>query len=268
MRVWVASSIFYATTFAVCELLRFSVSRLVDNPKRLSVQLLFEFIGTVQVCVPMFDVGTIMDHYGIIGVFVEITVIELANCYFMRDAVAHPCPLVTSCYRKSKAIRRAVYVFLVELAAAYASYFLARSFWKLGVHPVHEELLHQDTCTSDLTVALTTGALIEGAATFLAKAFENFIEERYEDTRMCSVANCIFSGLLCALGIHYTGMYANPIVAWACTFNCEGVSHIGHLFVYWLSPLIGWYIAEKVFGEVDVDFGEDDIAVEQIKKTE
>lgn len=44
-------------------------------------------------------------------------------------------------------------------------------------------------------------------------------------------------------------MYANPIVAWACTFNCEGVTHIGHLVVYWLSPLIGWYFADTVFGE-------------------
>lgn len=44
-------------------------------------------------------------------------------------------------------------------------------------------------------------------------------------------------------------MYANPIVAWACTFNCTGVTHLGHLIVYWLSPLIGWFLADAVFGE-------------------
>ncbi|VDN88297.1 unnamed protein product [Brugia pahangi] len=44
-------------------------------------------------------------------------------------------------------------------------------------------------------------------------------------------------------------MYANPIVAWACTFNCTGVTHLGHLVVYWLSPLIGWFLADAVFGE-------------------
>ncbi len=50
-------------------------------------------------------------------------------------------------------------------------------------------------------------------------------------------------------GINYTGLYGNPIVAWACTFNCVGLSHIGHLSVYWLSPLIGWYLAEWCFDD-------------------
>ncbi|EGT47945.1 hypothetical protein CAEBREN_07510 [Caenorhabditis brenneri] len=264
MRIWVASLIFYGSVFAICELLRFLVVTSFDNPKRLSALLILEFIGTLQICVPMFDVGTILENYGLLGVFIEITVIELANCYFQRDAVAHPCPLVTNCYRKSKAIRRGIYVFFVQLAAAYLSYFVARLFWSFGVHPVHLELLDQDSCTSDLTVAITTGCIIEGAATFLAKWFEKFVDERYDgDTKLCSVANCVFSGLLCAVGINYTGMYANPIVAWACTFNCLGVSHAGHLFVYWLSPLIAWYFAEIVFGAEDVI--EEEEAVEPAK---
>ncbi|CAB3410837.1 unnamed protein product [Caenorhabditis bovis] len=238
-----------------------------DNPKRLSALLILEFIGTLQICVPMFDVGTILDNYGLFGVFIEITVIELANCYFQRDAVAHPCPLVTNCYRKSKAIRRGIYVFLTQLAAAYLSYFIARCFWRLGIHPIHEELLNQSTCTSDLTVAITTGCIIEGAATFVARAFEKFVDQKYEgDTIICSIANCAFSGLLCAIGINYTGMYANPIVAWACTFNCLGVSHVGHLLVYWLSPLIAWYFGELVYGSEDVL--DDDEDVVETKKDE
>ncbi|PAV65371.1 hypothetical protein WR25_19300 [Diploscapter pachys] len=132
-----------------------------------------------------------MDNYGLWGVFIEITVIELANCYFMRDSVANPCPIVV----------------------------------------------------------LTVGCLIEGLATFVGKAFEHYSSQYTDNEVYCSIANCVFSGFICALGILYTGMYANPIVAWACTFNCEGVSHIGHLVVYWLSPLIGWYLAEMVFGE-------------------
>ncbi|PAV85050.1 hypothetical protein WR25_04491 [Diploscapter pachys] len=190
-----------------------------------------------------------MDNYGLWGVFIEITVIELANCYFMRNSVANPCPIVTCCYRKSKAVRRAVYVFLAQLSAAYLSYYFARSFWKLGLHPLHSELLEENECSTDLTVALTVGCLIEGLATFVGKAFEHYSSQYTDNEVYCSIANCVFSGFICALGILYTGMYANPIVAWACTFNCEGVSHIGHLVVYWLSPLIGWYLAEMVFGE-------------------
>lgn len=39
------------------------------------------------------------------------------------------------------------------------------------------------------------------------------------------------------IGIHLTGMYANPIVAWACTFNCGEVPYVTHFVVYWLAPL-------------------------------
>lgn len=42
-------------------------------------------------------------------------------------------------------------------------------------------------------------------------------------------------------GINFTGLYGNPIVASACTFNCLGVSHLGHLAVYWASPIIAWW---------------------------
>lgn len=63
-------------------------------------------------------------------------------------------------------------------------------------------------------------------------------------------------------------MYANPIVAWACTFNCEGATHIAHLVVYWLSPLVGWYFAEAVFGETlcDIDSLFNDEQTETVKK--
>ncbi|CBY25186.1 Aquaporin [Caenorhabditis elegans] len=63
-------------------------------------------------------------------------------------------------------------------------------------------------------------------------------------------------------------MYANPIVAWACTFNCLGVSHAGHLFVYWLSPLIAWYFAEIVFGSEDVLEEESEEQEKDTKKKE
>jgi len=183
--------------------------------------------------------------------FIEITALELANAYLQRDAIAHPCPLVTSATRKKKAFKRLILVFLTQLAAAYASYFLARTFWKLGVHKKHLHLLHEKSCHSDLSVAITTGCLIEGTATFVCKGVEHLASKNYADSTLEKVINSSFAGLAVAIGIHYTGMYANPIVAWACTFNCEGATHWAHLGVYWLSPLIGWYLAEWAFEEKD-----------------
>ncbi|MCP9258266.1 putative aquaporin-10 [Dirofilaria immitis] len=163
---------------------------------------------------------------------------------------------VTTASRKRLALRTAFLVFVVQLSAAYLSYCFARTFWKFGLHPMHNELLIEAHCEADLTasyqqifVALTAGSLIEGLATFSSKAVEFFAAEWYVNSSAQMLINCIFAGFITAVGINYTGMYANPIVAWACTFNCRGVTHLGHLIVYWLSPLTGWFLADAVFGE-------------------
>ncbi|KAL4003388.1 putative integral membrane protein [Acanthocheilonema viteae] len=250
MRVWIASLLFYLSVFAICELLRHIINHwLIRRLPRFMIGLLLEFIGTLQVCTPMFDVNLILQTYGLFGIFIEITAIEIANTLFLRDAIAHPCPLVTTASRKRLALRTAFLVFGVQLAAAYLSYFFARTFWKLRLHPMHDQLLIVDHCEADLTATLTAGSLIEGLATFSSKAVEFFANEWYAKSRAQMLINCMFAGFLTTIGINYTGMYANPIVAWACTFNCTGVTHLGHLTVYWLSPLIGWFLADAVFGE-------------------
>lgn len=72
MRVWVASFIFYVCVFLKCEILRFIVSRFVKPKNLYFAELLnevrcliltnnytykkkvFQFIGTVQICAPMY----------------------------------------------------------------------------------------------------------------------------------------------------------------------------------------------------------------------
>lgn len=93
MRVWLASLILYCAVFALCELLRWLVARGRLFPARHSA-LVLEFVGTLQVCAPMFDVNIVLEHYGLQGVLLEITFIELANLVLLRDALADPCPLV------------------------------------------------------------------------------------------------------------------------------------------------------------------------------
>lgn len=53
-----------------------------------------QFIGTLQICAPIFDVNFVLDMYGLQGVFWEIIFIELSNALLLRDATADPCALV------------------------------------------------------------------------------------------------------------------------------------------------------------------------------
>lgn len=42
----------------------------------------------------MFDVNFVLNNYGLKGVLLEITFIEIVNSFLLRDAIADPCPLV------------------------------------------------------------------------------------------------------------------------------------------------------------------------------
>jgi hypothetical protein len=244
MRVWIASLIFYSSVFAICEFLRYIVNCVFARQNAYVASLLNEAIGTIQVCAPMFDVNLVLDNYGLQGCFVEIVFLELANAILLRDAMADPCPLIYGLAKGSRRLSEVVPVLSVQFMAAYAAYLGTRLFWSLGVHPAHLTVLHEE-CTADLTVAVVYGSLVEAVGTFVNKASEIVFEHHPLTARYISIAMALLSGLVTVLGIHLTGMYANPIVAWACTFNCGQVSHLSHFAVYWIAPLVGWHFTDR-----------------------
>jgi len=259
MRVWIASLVFYFFVFSLCELLRFisfhafsRLKRKQSSGKLIHIeQLANEFIGTVQICAPMFDVNFVLDNYGLQGVLIEIALIEFVNAFLLRDAHADPCPLLISYLRGRNTIRRAGSLLAVEFVAGYCSYLLARAFWKMGAHRSHLEILHRD-CSSDLTTTIMFGSMVEAVGLLANKAASLMYEKHLlTKSNYLTAASALTSGLITVIGIHLTGMYANPIVAWACTFNCGEVSHLAHFLVYWVAPFSAWLLAEKLMGDDD-----------------
>ncbi|KAI6197788.1 hypothetical protein M3Y94_01266300 [Aphelenchoides besseyi] len=243
MRVWIASLIFYTFIYAFCELFRFLLRRGVFRIPQQYVELANEFIGTVQVCAPMFDVNIILEHYGLKGVLIEITFIELLNALVLRDARADPCPLILSFIKKQISLQKLGTFILTQFSAAYFSYLLVLVFWRLGVHSIHRRVAEKD-CESDLAVTLLYGSLVEAGGCLVSKFAEVYMEPRINE-KFLSFCGALFAGILTVLGIHLTGMYANPIVAWACTFNCGEATHLYHFVVYWLAPMSAWLLADR-----------------------
>uniref|UniRef100_A0A914Y2G1 Aquaporin n=1 Tax=Panagrolaimus superbus TaxID=310955 RepID=A0A914Y2G1_9BILA len=250
MRVWVASFIFYVSVFTLCEISRFIVSRFIKPKNVYFAELLNEFIGTVQIVAPMFDVNFVLENYGLQGVMVEIIFIEIINALILRDAIADPCPLIFGFMKGVESGRRVITILAVQFSAGYFSYIVARRFWSLGMHPFHLQALEEE-CSADLTVTVIYGSLVEAGGCLAAKTAEVFLEEKVVNENQIIVLQAIVSGIITILGIHLTGMYANPIVAWACTFNCSEVTYFAHFFVYWMAPLLAWHIADGLFGKVE-----------------
>lgn len=104
-------------------------------------------------------------------------------------------------------------------------------------------------------VTMLYGSLVEAGGCLTAKFAEHFMENRF-DERILQFLGALLNAVLTVFCIHLTGMYANPIVAWACTFNCGEVPHLAHFVVYWLAPLVAWNVADQFLGggeEVEVE---------------
>lgn len=55
------------------------------------------------------------------------------------------------------------------------------------------------------------------------------------------------------VGMHLTGMYFNPAMAFGHMFGCRGTSAGEHFLVYWIGPFIGCYMALILDNKVHID---------------
>ncbi|CEF68001.1 Aquaporin-like domain-containing protein [Strongyloides ratti] len=250
MRLWICSLLFYAFIFLLCELGRFQFSKF-NKSKHNSIIIILEFIGTLQICSPMFDVNLVIESYGMTGVFIEIIFIEICNTYLLRDAFGDPCLLMQKFLNK-KSWKWFGILLMTQFLAGLASFKLAKYWWSFEFHPIYNEMISKQNCESDLTVTLIYGMFVEAMGVISAKYIGSILEKYINDETWNIFLNAISSGIICVLGIQLTGMYANPIVAWACTFNCQGVSHFGHFLVYWIAPIIAHYVVGN-FDEEESD---------------
>ncbi|CAD5215050.1 unnamed protein product [Bursaphelenchus okinawaensis] len=261
MRVWVASLILYVSVYVICELLRYLLAKKVINVNEKYLPLVYEFIGTVQVCAPMFDVNIVLENYGLQGVVIEITFIELMNLILLRDASADPCPLIIGFFKKQISVQKLFAFVGIQFTAAYLSYIFVLGFWKIGLHPKHLELL-KENCESDLSVTMLVGSLVEAGGLIANKLAEVYMEQKIVAKQILQFTIALVAALVTVVGIFYTGMYANPIVAWACTFNCGHVPHLAHFVVYWVSPIVAHLALDKYFA------GEEEHHKTDTKKTD
>ncbi len=157
MELWVASALFYVYVYGLCAFVRLLLKMSQKHMSRLDDRLvtaLSEVIGTVQVCAPMFDVDFVCEHYGLMGVFLEITALEFANWYTMGNAWANPCCFMSKEFLdEAENLTQMALIATAQLTAAPLSYFISLSFWHFGLHPDHVRLMDSvEPCESDLTV--------------------------------------------------------------------------------------------------------------------
>lgn len=76
-----------------------------------------------------------------------------------------------------------------------------------------------------------------------------------------TLSNCYFY-----LGMHLTGMYFNPAMAFGHMFGCRGTSAWEHFIVYWIGPFIGCYMALVFDNKLHIDVTKSKMDAEKKEK--
>uniref|UniRef100_A0A0K0F724 Aquaporin n=1 Tax=Strongyloides venezuelensis TaxID=75913 RepID=A0A0K0F724_STRVS len=242
MDPWVCSFFYYLFIFGLCH---FSNTLLNNNYVRSKyyTKILHELVGTIQTCAPSFDVFFVLTHYGVFGFFLEITFLELLNSYISKEAFADPSALLIECYKNKKWF---CILLVTQLVGGLISFQLARFWWSFNIHPTYLDMLMNINCHSHLNVSIVNGMLIESIGVIGIYYITELINKKIKNPMIVNIFSAISVASICVSGLNLTGMYANPIIAWSCTFNCQGLSHFGHFFVYWLGPILGNVIFNKI----------------------
>uniref|UniRef100_A0A914UJP4 Aquaporin n=1 Tax=Plectus sambesii TaxID=2011161 RepID=A0A914UJP4_9BILA len=161
----------------------------------------------------------------------------------VRNGAGNPTPYIEERLVDKSISNQRLYIIIgAQIVAALLAFQGARLFWSMGFTSYHQKRLQVAVCNSDLHVSLLYGMACEFIATFVCRVAEHQLP-RWVSEEASLIIECVLISVIVAIGMDHTGMYFNPILAFCLTFGCEGLSNIGHLFVYWVGPILGWISA-------------------------
>lgn len=247
--LWAASVALHVVILGVCWLVSWCVRRWVRPWEWVGwSRSLLEMLATISVCAPMFELDVLDAEYGRWAVFVQVLLLEFFLWRTLGDCEASPLCLASEEWLRSvPSLGSLRWIVGGQLVGGLVSCLPVYGVWFLGLHERHERAyLAPDLgpCRVDLNVWWVFGAFIEATAVFIYRVFELRLQRTSLSPTVQAALNSLLVASLTALGLRLTGMYCNPIEAFACIFNCEGLSWSGHVIVYWLGPLLGYWLAQ------------------------
>lgn len=215
----------------------------IFSPKWLQ-SYLGDFLCTITACTISYQHSILRYYYGPIAYVIMAVLMTLLLRHIFQNSV----PTVTSNVQR---FINGLFPFgslllrvILQILAIPATIMVLHMIWMLELMPEHVEKRSQQVCTTDLNVAVTMGFLIEGGAMM----FDTWLS-RMDITNWPLFDSCfkiVISPLMVIAGISLTGMYMNPILASIMSFGCKGITPSQHIIVYWLAPIIGCVLGQKL----------------------
>ncbi|XP_052095942.1 aquaporin-11-like [Mytilus californianus] len=236
----VASIILFIIIFATC----FCMHRFSESfPPTLKI-LTQDFFKTLPLCTYPFGLMILRKYHGDIGFALCNIPLNTATALLLSSGEGSPVGNWLLFVKGSQSLQQCIIRMVTQIGAGIAGFRVGKTLMKLDLHPAFEENLSQTECIAALNVAVTTGFIIELFGTTWDVWFHS---QKFSDNRVLDkFLKFCNSSLTSCLGGYPTGMFRNPAKAIGLTFGCKGISPSQHIFVYFLAPLIGSFLAYRL----------------------
>jgi len=238
------------TTSALRSVIRYSLA------PTLPTLCLLDLLCGVELCVCGYELGVVLDIYGIPLYSVFLWIVLCWQAISWGDATANPYSHLLQWYSGSQSTLHSIVRVLAGSAGALSSYLLLAPLWQYELSHFHAGRAGNNAagaCGDDLQVSMLAGLGVELLGTlgcFLSGSILSDIPHLKTNPLLVTLLDNIVGVALVIAAFDLTGGYFNPNLALGIKLGCGQGGHIQHLAVYWVGPCIGALIAGPVYAGV------------------
>uniref|UniRef100_A0A6I8PVB6 Aquaporin n=1 Tax=Xenopus tropicalis TaxID=8364 RepID=A0A6I8PVB6_XENTR len=237
---------FFASTIALCQLLRWATRRLL--PDRLYQCTASELASSLQLCAcclelrMLVEIGMWGGGYGPDVITTLLFLLFIAHGFTFDKASGNSAVSLQEFLLRDSPLLDTAARLLTQYMGMEAAKVLTKHYWALELTEFHmiQNLMAQD-CSSSLQTSVAHGVFVEGLCAFCY----HLVLLRFKTTRLAyrvPIAALTVSLLSYAAG-SYTAAFFNPTLASSVTFQCSGNTLREYALVYWCGPLAGMMLA-------------------------
>ncbi|XP_018119445.1 aquaporin-12 [Xenopus laevis] len=237
---------FFASTIAVCQLLRWAARKFL--PDRFYQCTASELASSLQLCAcclelrMLVEIGMWGGGYGPDVVTTLLFLLFVAHGFTFDKASGNSAVSLQEFLLRDSPLLDTTAKLLAQYMGMEAAKVLTKHYWALELTEFHmiQNLMAQD-CSSSLQTSVAHGVFVEGLCAFCF----HLVLLRFKSIRLIYRVPIVALtvSLLSYTAGSYTGAFFNPMLAATLTFQCSGNSLREYSLVYCCGPCAGMALA-------------------------
>jgi len=252
------SSCLLASAAISCALLRSQI-RTRLSPESLPVLALLDFLCGLELCVCGFELGVVLDIYGIPLYSAFLWLVIFWQGLSWGDATANPASHFLSWFDAKIGAVEGIARSLAAALGGLSSLLVLAPLWALELSHLHQGRAGRSSsgnCGEDLQVSVLIGCLVELAGCLVSGLSASWFSDSPSFKDRPLLASALDSALAVALVIaafDITGGYFSPVLALGIKLGCgtnDLNQYVSHLIVYWVGPCIAALLARPIYARL------------------